>query len=152
MLYLFDLDHTVIDSSHRQSTLPDGSLDLDHWIENNTPEKIAEDSLLPLANIMRGLFRKGREIIIITARVLQDADFRFLHENGIRYHYCYSRALGDNRPDAELKREALEDLIMKKGTIKARFFDDNKSVLAMAKEYGVKVKCAHKANARLRVI
>ena len=34
MLYIFDLDHTVIDSSHRQITRPDGSLDLDAWIEN----------------------------------------------------------------------------------------------------------------------
>ena len=40
MLYIFDLDHTVIDSSHRQITRADGSLDLDAWIENSTRKKI----------------------------------------------------------------------------------------------------------------
>jgi hypothetical protein len=49
MRFIYDLDHTVIDSTHRQATLADGSLDLAHWIENNTPELIARDSLLPLA-------------------------------------------------------------------------------------------------------
>ena len=50
MLYIFDLDHTVIDSSHRQLTREDGSLDLDNWIENCTHEKIMQDRLLPLAS------------------------------------------------------------------------------------------------------
>jgi hypothetical protein len=52
MIYIFDLDHTVIDSSHRQLTRADGSLDLDHWIENCTREKIYQDKLLPLAKLM----------------------------------------------------------------------------------------------------
>ena len=51
--FIFDLDHTVIDSSHRQATRPDGSLDLDHWRENSTPAMIEADSLLPLANEWR---------------------------------------------------------------------------------------------------
>ena len=151
MLYLFDLDHTVIDSSHRQSTLPDGSLDLAHWIENNTPEKIHADSLLPLADIMRGLFDKGREIVIITARVLQAADFEFLAKNGIKYHSVYFRQMGDDRPDHILKREAIEDLILKKGTLPkiTRFFDDNKSVLQMAADFGIRCYDAIHANRRI---
>ena len=46
---IFDLDGTIIDSSHRQATLPDGTLNLAHWFENATPEKIFEDKVLPLA-------------------------------------------------------------------------------------------------------
>ena len=56
MIYIFDLDHTVIDSSHRQLTRADGSLDLDHWIENCTREKIYQDKLLPLARLQWLLF------------------------------------------------------------------------------------------------
>ena len=41
MRYIFDLDHTVIDSSHRQATRPDGSLDLEHWKANSTRQLIA---------------------------------------------------------------------------------------------------------------
>ena len=66
---IFDLDGTVIDSSHRKATLPDGSLDLDHWIENCTPEKIAGDSLLPLAGYMRQVY-PHHEVLICTARVM----------------------------------------------------------------------------------
>ena len=51
MRFIYDLDHTVIDSSHRAATLPNGSIDLDHWREHSTPELIARDRLLPLASI-----------------------------------------------------------------------------------------------------
>ena len=53
MLYIFDLDHTVIDSSHRQITRADGSLDLDAWRKNCTKSQIFRDELLPLARFMR---------------------------------------------------------------------------------------------------
>ena len=55
MLYIFDLDHTVIDSSHRQLTREDGSLDLDNWIENCTHEKIMQDSLFPWLAVSKSL-------------------------------------------------------------------------------------------------
>ena len=49
MHFIFDLDHTVIDSSHRQITRPDGSLDLAAWRRHNTRANIMRDTLLPLA-------------------------------------------------------------------------------------------------------
>jgi hypothetical protein len=48
MRFIFDLDHTVIDSSHRQLTLADGSLDLAHWVDNCTRAQIMRDRPLPL--------------------------------------------------------------------------------------------------------
>ena len=53
MIYIFDLDGTVIDSSHRQLALPNGDIDLTHWKENSTKEKIFKDELLPLARYMK---------------------------------------------------------------------------------------------------
>ena len=44
MHFIFDLDHAVIDSSHRQITRPDGSLDLAAWIKNNTRANIMRDA------------------------------------------------------------------------------------------------------------
>ena len=87
MLYIFDLDGTVIDSSHRQNTLPDGSLDLAHWIENNTPEKILADSLLPLAEKMRSVRSVKDTVAVITARVIQDADLAFMSRNGLKFDF-----------------------------------------------------------------
>ena len=47
---IFDLDATVIDSSHRQITKADGSLDLAAWKKNYTYTKVMRDSLQPLSN------------------------------------------------------------------------------------------------------
>ena len=136
MLLIFDLDGTAIDSTHRQNTLPDGSLNLAKWQENNTPEKIALDTLLPLGEQWSGGLNK--KIAIITARVLGDADYRFLAKNNLRYDFIYSRKAGDDTPDAALKRLALYKLASDMGkSMKwlqsfAVMYDDNLTVLRMA--------------------
>jgi hypothetical protein len=136
MLLIFDLDGTAINSTHRQNTLPDGSLNLAKWQENNTPEKIALDTLLPIGKQWsNGLNKK---IAIITARVLGDADYKFLEDNNLRYDFIYSRKAGDDTPDAALKRLALYKLAKDMGKSMrwlqnfAVFYDDNLSVLRMA--------------------
>ena len=53
MIKIFDLDGTVIDSTHRQTYREDGTLSISNWRENNTPDLIAQDKLLPLAKQMR---------------------------------------------------------------------------------------------------
>jgi len=109
MRFIYDLDHTVIDSSHRQLTLADGSLDLDHWIENNTPEKIARDRLLPLARHWRAQRERGCEIVVCTARVMGAADYEYLRANNLEWDACLSRPLGNTTPDGELKFALLQN-------------------------------------------
>ena len=155
MLYIFDLDVTVIDSSHRQNTQPDGSLDLAHWIENNTVEKILADTLLPLAEKMRSVRSVKDTVAVITARVIQDADLAFLKRNDLRFDYLYSRAQGNTSPDDLLKRRAVLRLAkklqrsmawMRKNTV---FFDDNLEVLGIMDSMGIKTINATLANERL---
>ncbi len=55
-IFTFDLDGTVIDSSHRATLTVDNGqvvLDLNAWRQDSTYENIMKDSLLPLANYMR---------------------------------------------------------------------------------------------------
>ena len=153
MLYIFDLDGTVIDSSHRQNTLPDGSLDLAHWIENNTVDKILSDSLLPLAEKMREV--RSDTVAVITARVIQDADLAFLNRHGLKFDYLFSRAQGNDTPDDILKKRAILKLArklqrsmnwMRKNTV---FFDDNLAVLDIMASMGIKTINATLANERL---
>ena len=150
MLLIFDLDGTAIDSTHRQNTLPDGSLNLAKWKQNNTPEKIALDTLLPLGKRWAGGL--NNKIAIITARVLGDADYKFLADNNLRYDFIYSRKAGDNTPDAPLKKLALYKLASDMGkSIKwlqsfAVIFDDNLSVLKMATKLKVANVDAHLYN------
>ena len=144
--YIFDLDHTVIDSSHRQLTKADGSLDLAHWIENNTPEKIAADSLLPLADFMRDRIHDcgfGEQVIICTARVMGKHDYQFLKDHGLFVPVILSRPMGDNSPDWMLKERLLRQYASDTGRSWTRFcrtaemFDDNKRVLKMVDHYGM---------------
>ena len=107
MIILWDLDHTVIDSSHRQCTLPNGNLDLAHWKENCTPEKIARDSVLPLAVKMRQTVVNNTQAIC-TARVMSAADVRFLKLHNLPYHALMSRAPDDSRGDAEYKYSKMQ--------------------------------------------
>ena len=155
MRFIYDLDHTVIDSSHRQATLADGSLDLAHWIENNTPEKIARDSLLPLAKQMRENFKRGAEIVVCTARVLQCADYEFLREHGLRAHAILSRPMGDNTSDHLLKERLLREYARKRGISWARFckfstmLDDNQNVITHLTNIGLWIHNAVPFNERL---
>ena len=153
MIYIFDLDHTVIDSSHRQLTRADGSLDLDHWIENCTREKIYQDKLLPLARLMRSAYSQGHQVIVCTARVLSVWDLAFLADNNLRAHAILSRPMGCTDADAVLKENLLFDYFqgvpLARWARQAYFYDDNKNVLKMAEKLGIYARDAVQCNARL---
>jgi len=142
--FIFDLDHTVIDSSHRQITLADGSLDLNNWIENCTKEKIMADKLLPLANHWRALALGSRnEIVVCTARVMGKHDHAFLAAHGLDADAVLSRAMGDRSGDADLKERLLRQYASDTGRSWARFsrsaciYDDNQNVLSRLASIGI---------------
>jgi hypothetical protein len=139
MLYIFDLDHTVIDSSHRQITRADGSLDLNAWRLNCTKKQINRDSLLPLARFMRrAIADPNTQTAICTARVLSKHDYNFLAEKGLVTDYILARFEGDNRADDEMKYTKIWNLLTSlkipraRWKISATLFDDNQQVLKMA--------------------
>ena len=154
MRFIYDLDHTVICSRHRQATLPNGDLDLDHWIENNTPEKIARDKLLPLAGHWKTQRARGAEIVVCTARVMGEADYRYLADNGLHYDGMICRAEGDTSPDAILKERGLRNYAASAGIAWARFcrfsvmLDDNENVIKHLTARGLRVYNSLILNAR----
>ena len=148
---IFDLDGTVIDSTHRQATKADGSLDLDHWFENNTADKIMDDSLLPLAESVRALAAAGHTIVICTARGIQPADKIFLAVNRLPYHALLHREMGNMESDASLKIRLLETYFIQQGfdnAAQARpiMFDDNLKVIDAMLSIGIKCYDATKIN------
>jgi hypothetical protein len=46
-IHVYDLDGTLLDSSHRYRNKPDGTIDLDYWLQNL--DRCIFDSPLPLA-------------------------------------------------------------------------------------------------------
>lgn len=153
MLHIFDIDGTIADSKHRQNTLLDGSLDLSHWRKNSTPEKIALDQLLPLAYMMRESYRAGDTVCICTARVMSQPDWDWLERHRLHFHHAMYRREGDTRPDAELKRDKIWDLLFNKlrrlPGPDVVLYDDNQTVLTMGRDLGLTVVDATVENATL---
>ena len=154
MRFIYDLDHTVICSRHRSATLANGDLDLAHWIENSTPEKIARDKLLPLAGHWKTQRERGCEILVCTARVMGDADYQYLADNGLIWDGMICRAMGDRTPDALLKLRGLRQYAADNGIAWARFarfsvmLDDNLSVINLLTANGLRCYNSLELNAR----
>ena len=156
MIKIFDLDGTVIDSSHRTRFLADGSLDLAYWQANATPRKIAADTLLPLAKQMQSAYARGNCLVMVcTARVMSASDYLYLDNNGLQYHAILSRPEGNTMPDLALKLYALVGLCRQSGFSWARFcstaimFDDNLSVIEGLTAEGIRVYNSTILNGRL---
>jgi len=142
MFYIFDLDGTVICSKHRHATLENGDLDLEHWVANSTPDKVAQDDLLPCADTWRDAVKAGHTIVVLTARVMMGPDYQFLHDNGLHFDYMLSRPNGCTMSDAELKDIQLRIFAQNRGisfaffASKAIVIDDNQAVLTRLKSIG----------------
>ena len=155
MRFIFDLDHTLLDSSHRAATLLDGSLDLAHWRENSTRELIMQDRPLPLLAQARDLINRHVEVIACTARVMSSADYECLRSHGLYFDDVLSRLEGDTTPDHILKERLLMAYAVDSGESFYRFarrsimFDDNKNVLKHLTGLGFRCYDAISINERL---
>jgi hypothetical protein len=151
---LFDLDETVINSSHRTPNYPDGTLNLDAYIALHTPENVFKDTLLPLARTMQACIKAGYTVGILTARDMHEADYEYLKLNDIAPALIFSRdrcktkehyAMRDGPYKVEWVRCMSDEL--KRGHIV--MFDDAKPVKAALRAIGVTCLCAHKVNKKL---
>jgi hypothetical protein len=155
-VFIFDLDETVINSKHRTPNNPDGTLNLAAYIERHTPENVALDTLLPLADVMRDLIARGEKVWILTARDMKKCDYDFLRDHGLTAAKIMSRdqcrgVKHYKSGDGEYKRKWLAPLRNLKQFVKAHFimFDDAAPVLRTMRQMGITCINAHKANARL---
>ena len=139
MRYIFDLDGTVIDSSHR---LGDS---LDDWRRMNTPANVAKDSPLPLLDQMRDAIADDLDVIICTSRVMAGRDFRWLNDHGIRGVTILCRDVNDDRLCGFFKLHLLKDYADSIGYTWARFcqtsimFDDSIDVQNTLRSVGLRV-------------
>lgn len=132
---IFDLDGTLIDSLHRYKTI-NNKIDLNHWRENSTPEKILKDKLLPLTTYYRKCLNDATiYTIIATARTITSADYIFikeiLGEGKLPDKFIHRKNDKDVRGGADLKAKPIKSLLnlkQFKGK-KIYFYDDNKKYL-----------------------
>ena len=139
-IYIFDIDGVLIDSSHRYRNLPDGRIDLAYWVKNQTPEKIAQDKLLPLVKFYQAcLADDSVYTVICTSRVFSDADYKFIAERLGNPDKLFNRPAGNTRHDAELKKAQLSKFFNLKQFKKLPkiFLDDNKKNLQAVAKLGI---------------
>ena len=138
-IYIFDLDGTVIDSSHRFTGNAEGKVNLEKWISDSTRENIFKDSLLPLAKFMKALMKANKNVWICTARNMSNHDFDFLAHHGIKAKTILCRKQGDHRADAEMKTAKLKRLFNLKQFQNAEkiMFDDNLTIQKELKKIGI---------------
>ena len=132
-IHIYDMDGTVVCSMHRFKTLPNGKIDLNYWIENCTPEKIAQDSLLPLAAQYKAQLADPEiYVIIATARVIENADMTYIKNVlGMPNKIVSRNGRSDSRKGADMKIAGLRflnNLQQFKGAVK-HFYEDNKDYL-----------------------
>jgi FMN phosphatase YigB (HAD superfamily) len=130
--FIFDLDDTIINSKHRYKTLPNGDIDLAHWLKvAKIREQVFRDTLLPLSKIWYGALALGATVTIATARTMSRHDFDFLKHHKLHHHHAVYRRNGDNSPDALLKAEGLISLFNRAPHLRPErsvMYDDNTSV------------------------
>ena len=109
-LKIFDLDGTIIDSSHRYRS-KGARIDLDFWRENSTPEMINNDTFLPhMAEYNKAIFCKETVAVIATARAMVpgDANFDFIRDKMLNPDYIIHRkGEQDNRKGDILKTSGI---------------------------------------------
>lgn len=127
---IYDLDGTLIDSSHRYRAKND-RIDLEHWRKNDTPEKVMQDTFLDLYEWLKvDLKRDDTFVIFATARacVENDHNYEFLKAHNIEPDmFIHREGENDNRGGAELKIAAIKPLLNLKQFQNAtvHIFEDN---------------------------
>lgn len=127
-IHVYDIDGVLVDTSHRYRNKPDGTIDLDYWLQNRTRENIARDKLLPLIKkYRRDLADPHIYVILCTARQDHELDREFFAKNLGNPNRIYMRPPGNNEPDGKLKRRVLSRLFnLKQFKHLPRFFwEDN---------------------------
>ena len=150
LVNIFDLDHTLIDSSHRMNKFKDSSydLDIDYWLENNTHENIMQDKLLPLVELFKEFQKTQFTNIAVTARSLSISDFQYLEKNGLNFHMILHRE-NSIELDHVLKEKKLQELFDSGKYLPFLALDDKDDNLTVFKKFGFKCFNAIQFNKKL---
>tara|TARA_X000001382_G_scaffold130399_1_gene125121 strand:- start:912 stop:1421 length:510 start_codon:yes stop_codon:yes gene_type:complete len=128
---IYDLDGTIIDSSHRATHDDNGNIDLSDWKAKSTKDLIFQDNLLPLYWQLVDDYKNGNIIVICTAREMGKWDYEYIHQMGIYYDYIISRPKGIDTIDNILKWKQCQHFFNFKQfkKLKKVLYDDNVNTL-----------------------
>lgn len=131
--FIFDIDGTLADNSHRTHHLQKQPKDWDAYHKEVRDDKPHRH----VVQVARCLRIAGLTIVFCTGRHSgqREVTVKWLWEHGL-WGEVYMRNEGDHRPDHIVKRELL-DQIRADGFEPVMVFDDRNSVVKMWREAGI---------------
>jgi len=148
LVVAWDIDGTLVDSTHRVSFKEDGSFDLDQWINCCTEEHIMKDSLLPSYDIFMAYQAMGFTQICVTARVLCEADYKFFKKHNMKFDAFLHRE-DSTELDQLLKSKKLKAFFEQNDLIPYSYWDDKQENLEVADKFGLRTFHASYMNEKL---
>lgn len=135
-IYIFDLDGTLSDGTHRLHLLPKKDL---HLTESWTAFNMAAGDDAPIEDtiaVLNALSSGDRVIIILTGRSDEARSItqKWLLDHGVQYDYLIMRRASDNRKDTVIKEEELRKIGLDR--IVAAW-DDSPNVIAHLRGLGI---------------
>lgn len=139
MIYIFDIDGTLADLSHRLHFIQDKPANWAKVFAACPGDSVIDE----IAYLARLLHDAGHVIMLITGRSdeCEAETIEWLAHNYIPYKTMYMRTQGDHRPDNEVKAELLGELLKdwKEYGPPAAVFEDRKQVVDMYRAKGLRV-------------
>jgi phosphoglycolate phosphatase-like HAD superfamily hydrolase len=138
MIYIFDIDGTLADLTHRLHFIQSNPKDWDGFFaacENDLP---IPEVVLTLAL----LYKAGAGILLISGRseTIRDKTQSWLIKHGIPFNGLYMRRAGDHREDNIVKAELLDQLIKERPFDEINsVFEDRDQVVKMYRDRGLRV-------------
>lgn len=142
-IYIFDIDGTLVDSSHRYRTIWKGekvTIDFPHWLENS--HLFAGDSILPLGEWFRAVNGEAETYTIwITARGAEQMrdSLPWLVSKLGNPDKIFFRPSGNNESGATLKVKQLSSFLNLRQfqNVPRYFYEDNRDYLAAVEIAGL---------------
>ena len=139
MIYIFDIDGTLADLSHRLHFIQQDPKDWRGFFAACTGDSSIED----IAYFARLLHDSGQSIILVSGRSdeVEEQTIEWLRQNFIPFKDIYMRKAGDYREDSIVKAELLDQLLedwMEDGK-PAVVFEDRQRVVDMYRARGLRV-------------
>jgi len=138
VIYLFDLDGTLADLTHRLHFISNGNKDWDGFFA-------ACDDDCPIQTVVdtcRLLKKAGATILLVSGRsdAVRDKTWKWLKDCEVPFDGLYMRKAGDHRQDNIVKSELLDELAATWDIKKiVGVFEDRNQVVEMYRERGLRV-------------
>ena len=135
---VFDVDGTLMDLTHRRKFLETQPKD---WDSFNDPDTVMKDTPIDEVFMLARILQNAGFLIVVSSgrkKKLRDITLKQLSDQGLIPSHSFFRSDTDFRPDAELKKQHLANMIEEFGEKPTMVFDDRDSVVDMWRSEGIK--------------